>query len=73
MIGRQRFGAEGYLSEDQYLELLQSGRISKTALEDIINIEFGESSSQTLAGLSSVRQIRTTLLLKVLHCYRANE
>lgn len=72
-IGQKRFGAEGYLSEDKYRQFLKTGRISKIALREIIDQELGESALESLAGLSSRSQIRSTLLQNVVHCYRANE
>lgn len=72
-IGQRRFEAEGYLTETQYRQHLERGRISLDTLAETIDHRLGASAHTPVGGLSSRRQIWLDLLTKVIHSHRPNE
>ena len=71
--GARLFGCQPYLSEDRYRQYLASGRIRPVDLQEVLEVDLGETGEQSIAGLASRRRIRLTMLTHTLRSAPAAE
>jgi uncharacterized protein YbcC (UPF0753/DUF2309 family) len=60
--GARVFGCEPYLTEDRYRDELRRGRIRFDELKTVLNRDLGESSNETINGLSTRLELRLAML-----------
>ncbi|MCA9177847.1 MAG: DUF2309 domain-containing protein [Planctomycetales bacterium] len=60
--GQRRYGAEGYLSEREYRQLYDSGRIVDRHLRAALAADLGEQDLERIDGLGTRGQIRLAML-----------
>jgi uncharacterized protein len=71
--GSRIFGAEPYLTEEQYHYKLTQGRIRKTDVESVLDDDLVTSGDDTIASLVSRRELRLAMLTNVVRTGPAEE
>ena len=56
------YGAQPYLSEDQYRDMLLSGRIDVADLEAVLAEDLGDRNTEPIDGLGTLGEIRMSML-----------
>lgn len=66
-LGQQHFGAEPYLSEIEYRDMLGSGVISGRTIESVLNQFSGAKQNEIIAGLCTRKEIRLAQMRNAFH------
>lgn len=60
--GHQVYGANPYLAESTYRDMLQSGRIRLNELESIVREDLGEQADRKIGGIATRLELRMAML-----------
>lgn len=63
------YGANPYLAEDQYREMLETGRVTMADLEQVLMDELGEEHSRKVGGVDSLLRLRLAMLQYRFHIH----
>lgn len=72
-VGSRLFGCQPYLTEDQYREKLEHGRILRYDLIDVLHDDLGTRGGDSIAGLTTRLELRLAMLQYPLHFGAAQE
>ncbi|WP_158545418.1 DUF2309 domain-containing protein [Bremerella cremea] len=65
--GLERYGAQPYLPEQEYRQLLKGGRITAEDLQAVLRENLGEHNQERINGLGTREQIRLAMLRHPVH------